>query len=219
MNKLLASAFLVLLGISTAHAGVIAQYEVSNYHNSNGTSAAHGLYTFGAYSPQTFTIDALFTISEDILGVKTATLNGTIDNQAGETGTINLVLGDWQDVSAYKVEGGAPNPVNADFFRDISGIIKIGTDTFSGIHTCSACDNNAGYSFQYGLGANAKNPNEIGASAWIQYGAKNGLPNSGQTGTSHWDLNLAFSTVPEPGTLALLGLGLLGLGFNRRKNA
>lgn len=200
MKKIVISALIAYFGICTAQAGVIAQYKVGNYNFGN---AAHGLYTFGDYKPQAFTIDALFTVFENN-GDITATLDGTLTN-VNHSGTINLDFDDWRDNFNYKVEGGANNGgINADYFVDISGTINIDANQFS-ISNCVQC----GYAFQYGLGANAKNPNEDGASAWIQH--------AGQTGTRHWDLNLGFTAVPEPGVLLLMSLGLIGLGLSKRK--
>ena len=199
MRKIVIGALIAYFSISTAQAGIIAQYNVGNYNFGN---AAHGLFTFGDYKPETFTIDAQFIISENN-GVKTATLDGTLTN-ANHNGTINLDFADWRNTFNYKDEQGAPNGDNADYFVDISGTIKIGLDEFV-IANCVNCT----YAFQYGLGANAKNPNELGASAWIQH--------AGQTGTDHWDLNLGFTAVPEPGVLILMSLGLIGFGLIKRK--
>ncbi len=207
MKKLIISVLIAYISICTAQAGIVSQYKVSNY---NSGAADHGLYTFGDYKPQAFTIDALFTVF-DTNGDITATLDGTLSN-VNHNGTINLDFDDWRDNFAYKVEGGANNGgINADYFVDISGTIGIGTDVYQ-ISNCVAC----GYAFQYGLGANAKNPNEVGASAWIQH--------AGQTGTQHWDLNLGFegplppTEVSEPGILILISLGLIGFVLNKRKS-
>ena len=200
MKKIIIGALVVYFSMCTAQAGIIAKYQVGNYNFGN---AAHGLYTFGAYNPQAFTIDALFTVFDNN-GHITATLDGSLAN-ANHSGTINLDFDDWRDNFNYKVEGGANNGgINADFFVDISGTININNTQFS-ISNCDQC----GYAFQYGLGANAKNPNELGASAWIQH--------AGHTGTQHWDLNVGFSAVPEPGILMLISLGLIGLVLNKRK--
>ncbi len=200
MRNIIISALVAYFCIGTAQAEIIAKYQVGNYNFGN---AAHGLYTFGDYSPQTFTIDALFTVFDNN-GHITATLDGTLTNP-NHSGTINLDFDDWRDNYNYKVEGGANNGgINADFFVDISGIINIDNTQFT-ITNCSQC----GYAFQYGLGANAKNPNELGASAWVQH--------AGQSGTQHWDLNLGFTAVPEPGILMLMSLGLIGFALTRRK--
>jgi hypothetical protein len=98
MYKLIAGSFLVLLSLSTAQAGIIAQYDVQTY---NGGTAA------------------LFTVSENN-GDITATLIGSLSN-INYTGSIDLQLDDWRDSYNYKVEGGANNGgVNADFFVDIA---------------------------------------------------------------------------------------------------
>lgn len=62
--------------------------------------------------------------------------------------------------------------------------------------------------FQFGIGADAKNKTEFGGSAWV---------NTSKTASGHWDLNVALVSVPEPSVLALMGLGLFGLGISRRK--
>ena len=60
--------------------------------------------------------------------------------------------------------------------------------------------------FQVGIGANDKN-GLLGASVWLDIGGQN------------WDINVNLAQVPAPASLALFGLGLIGLGMVRRRTA
>jgi len=218
MNKRLAAILggMVLSSAAATNAAIIEQYEVHNY---NGGSAPHGLWTNGNYGDNTFSFNAgsLFTIEENA-GVLSATLTGTATNDS-LTAVFDLTFSDFAETFNYKHENGIAydqvlDSPDVDFFTALDGTITIGSDVYD-IRLCDDC----GYGFQYGTGANAKNPNELGGSAWIS--------NQFMTGTQHWDLNLSFTPVPvtppgnpnpvpAPASLVLFGLGLLALGATRR---
>jgi hypothetical protein len=234
MPKLLSIITLILLLSTTSASAGIISYSVSDAMNNAGTDIGHGLYTFGKnntgqakYSIQSgtfFNIDTKDTLSNND---DTATLIGTAFNGT-HTAIINLSFSGFKETQGYKKEHGKDYNANPglydingvlasmgngdiDFFGSISGNITINNITHA-INTCTNCGDNSGlFGLQFGDGANAKNSADFGGSAWVGVG---NTPDK----SSHWDLNLKFTQVPEPSSFLLFSLALFGFYNKKRKS-
>ena len=216
MNSKLLIAGTMAAAMFATSAQAVVTYDVSSTSVTNCSGSPHGLWTnseFGGACGNFFDIQSgtQFTLFNDAADKSTwtATLSGTAVNPQSKTATIDLFFSGFQETSVhYKQEGGVAYDPGADspdldFFTNVRGIINIdGTDF--------AIDRFVGdYTFQFGMGGNAKSATELGGSAWIQ----------GDFNSHHWDLNLKFAEVPEPSTLALFGLGILTMAGMRKRKA
>jgi len=75
--------------------------------------------------------------------------------------------------------------------------------------------------FRVGIGADWDDANLLGASGWIniisQSCATNAACQNSNFRPGSADFNFRFTAVPAPATVALLGLGLVGIGAARRR--
>lgn len=211
------AAALLLLGVTaSSHAALI--YKVSDTSRINCSGAPHGLWTGRDLAGQCANY---FSIQKDtrlIVDSSYGLLTGTAINPFGDVAKISLLFLDRVETHKYKREGGiAWNPADdtpdIDFFRRVSGVITLLNKTY-------LIDRFAGgYGFQFGLGANAKVATEYGASAWLTSSCGLGGYGLACPTSGHWDLNLQLTKVPEPGTMALMFVGLAGLLLMRRRGS
>ena len=212
----------MIAGLSaTAQATTV--YSVQSTSVVNCTGAAHGLWTGQQNFPgrscgNYYYISEVYTVNDDNADTDnwTGTLNAFAINPQGTTANIALTFSNFAETAKYKTEGGVSYDQNTDtpdidFFQDVAGMIEIDSVTYT-------VDGFAGgYSFQWGEGGNAKDASELGGSSWLLMSAPGGFL------SGNWDLSLAFGApvttteVAEPGVVALFGVGLLGLGFARRR--
>jgi len=201
--------------VSAAKAEVVAAYDVFSTSNVNCSSAPHGLWTNTKYASdgacgQYFDIkDGMLTIFEED-GERTAELMATAENPFGRVAEIMITFGGYTTDFPY-FKGGEPG-ADAEYFAElVEGVITVtlGDETHEWIVEALAGQ----YAFQIGTGANDKN-GEYGASTWLK------VSKNGDDYAKHWDINVELepkTTVSEPAGVAILGLGLIGLGAAMRR--
>jgi len=183
-----------------ANASIIVEYDLSNF---DGGTGKHGLTTSQSFTENNFNILSGMFVVSDLNGLISGVLTAKTVNSQGFMGIVNLTLTGFEESAntsnlMYKQEFGkleasivdesnqlaASNNSDIDFFMFLAGTIDIFDENNILVETremMNCCEP----VFQFGNGANAKNPTEFGASAWI---------NDSKEMDGHWDINVALSS-------------------------
>ena len=243
------SGFILACSVtSSAHATAIRSWWATTaVADSYGSSGGHAFYFFDSNLPgaKRFVFDGLGRFDEidnDMNGTyDEAHLYGTVVSTSGSHPHRKWDVDVWFVASgpgvdspkkelsstAYSENGG---PVDTDTWRyytmvtsGLKNSVLTGLDYNSGLtFDLYALPLGNKAPFQIGIGANGKNIN-FGASSWFSYDV-NGQDIFGNTPASgiQADINIDLLHAPEPGTVMLFGVGLLGMvgyTWHRRKRA
>jgi len=223
--NLLKTVFVIfaVLITNTASAAMITDQWIVSDAVENCSGGTHGLWTntlqLGGGICKNyygFQENSLLTEFDD----GTATLVATAMNPGGIEAMINIMFSGLQDYNTFTSNGTSTDKVKGkshgdettwDFYTSASGDITINGVVYSLWGDGLAGDT----ALQIGLGANDKTM-AFGASSWLNIKYYDEDEKSYEY-LRHWDLNMALTAVPEPSIIALFALGLLGLGFARRR--